>query len=60
MTEPRKLRVFPSASSGQRLCHALQDKLIAPFGDDIRELNQRLLAASTGDKGWVNPWLDEV
>jgi len=36
MTEPRKLRVFPSTSSGQRLCHSSQDKPI------IRELYQRL------------------
>ena len=42
MTESRKLRVF--------LCHASQDKPVAPFGDDIRELHHRLLA-----EGWIDP-----
>jgi len=42
----RKLRVF--------LCHASQDKPI------VRELYQRLNAAPQGgDKGWIDPWLDE-
>jgi hypothetical protein len=46
MTETRKLRVF--------LCHASQDK------PTVRELYQRLNAApQEGDKGWIDPWLDE-
>jgi hypothetical protein len=46
MTETRKLRIF--------LCHASQDKPI------VRELYQRLNAAPQGgDKGWIDPWLDE-
>ena len=44
----RKLRVFPSTSSGHRLCHASQDKPI------VRELYQKLFA-----EGWIDPWLDE-
>jgi len=57
MTETRrKLRVFPSTrfASGHRLCHSSQDKPI------VRELYQRLNAAPQGgDKGWIDPWLDE-
>ena len=57
MPDKRKLRVFPSTLplvAGQRLCHASQDKPI------VRELYQRLLAAPQGgDKGWIDPWLDE-
>ena len=50
----RKLHVFPSTGSGQRLCHPSQDKPI------VREPCQRLNAAPQGgDKGWIDPWLDE-
>jgi len=36
------------------LCHSSQDKPI------VRELYQRLNAAPQGgNKGWIDPWLDE-
>jgi hypothetical protein len=52
MIESRKLRVFPSTSSGRASVTHRRIPLCGTRAPIVRELCQRLLAA-----GWIDPWL---